>query len=479
MPKWNITTRFLKASIKTTSTLQNWSCKNKFQSTTGARKLAKIKELKNSFKLSKDDNAESIFEKRKTFKDELNWLDREHVFFVKMLLKAFDDASSFNTNILRLLMNKSEQKLAWLLVSGYEVNIDYNIVDKALSWDMFDVLKTIFVHSKNYNKSTKEVYTFELLIDKIKTVGCEIHRKVEQICKWRMLSTENFLQLLMHKSWDSLAIKYVYAFKEDADSKLLQFWILNENEDFLRYALNEQIFMQKVIDSQETTSMIIDLLERKVWCAIVINVLLFSDFHNWGKENLAKLYSLLQKIECEKAEDNLVLMLHNPILSLAILWDILIKIGKTSAIFRIPAKLLSDKLQVICNKLSMLLKEDQVEKVYTETDFKGRSALRLSTDDGLEPVIKSLKVEELIETLWTGKESYEWDGRTSCYSKLFYINETSLRFLKGKTFTITDLVKQNFKIQIEDEKFWYQFQFRRHSIEFIFNKEIELFFLIR
>ena len=55
----------------------------------------------------------------------------------------------------------------------------------------------------------------------------------------------------------------------------------------------------------------------------------------------------------------------------------------------------------------MLLKEDQVEKVYTETDFKGRSALRLSTDNGLEPVIKSLKVEELIETLWTGKESYE------------------------------------------------------------------------
>ena len=50
--------------------------------------------------------------------------------------------------------------------------------------------------------------------------------------------------------------------------------------------------------------------------------------------------------------------------------------------------------------------------------------------------------------------------------------------MKGKTFTITDLVKQNFKIQIEDEKFWYQFQFRRHSIEFIFNKEIISAFVI-
>ena len=283
-----------------------------------------------------------------------------------------------------------------------------------------------------------------------------------------MLSTENFLQLLLSKSWDHLAIKYVYSFQEDADSKLLKFWVINENEDFLRFALNEQIFIQKVIDSQETTSMIIQMLQAKACCNIIINVLIFSDFHNWGKESLAMLYTLLQKIEFEKTEDNMILMLHNPILSLATICDILIKLGDTSAIFKIPSKLLSEKLQNIWLKLSQQLKEDHVEKVYTELDFKGRTVLRLSTDNGLEPVIDSLKVEELIETLWTGKESYEWDGRTSWYSKLSFIRETSLWFLKGKTFSIKDLISQNFRIQTEDEKFWYQFEFRRHSIEFIF-----------
>ena len=382
------------------------------------------------------------------------------------MLKIFEDSSSFNTNILKLFINKGEEKLAKILIAGYEVKTDSHIIDKVINWDMFDILKTIFIHSKNVNNDI--IFSFEYLIDKIKKSGHEVQRRVEEICKWKMLSTENFLQLLLHKSWDHLAIKYVDAFQEDADSNLLKFCVINENEDFLRFALNEQIFSQKVIDSDEITKMIIQMLEGKICWNIVINILLFSDFHNWGKENLAKLYSILQKIESENTEDNLVLMLHNPILSLTVLWDVLIKIGETSAIFKIPAKLLSDKLQNICFKISQLLKEDYIEKIYTETDFKGRSVLRIATENGLDPVIKSLKVEELISTLWTGKESYEWDGRTSWYSKLFYIRETNLRFLKGKTFTIKDLVSQNFSVQTEDEKFWYQFEFRRHSIEYIF-----------
>ena len=446
-------------------------------SATEATKIIKAK-LINSFNVHSDNNSDFKYDKWKLFQDELNWTNNEHIFFVKMMLKTFEDSSTFNTSILKILMNKGEEKLAWVLIAGYEVKIDIKILEKAINSDMFDVLKTIFIHSKNINKDTNQVYTFECIIDKIKKSGCEVHRKIEEIWKWKMQSVENFLKVLLEKSWDHLAIKYAYSFQEDAGSKLLEFCIINENEDFLRYALNEQIFKQKVIDSPEITSMIIQMLESKMWCNIVINILLYSDFHSWGKENLSKLMLLFQRIEHAKSEDNLILMLHNPILSLSIICDILVKLGKTSANFKVPAKLLSEKLQNICLKLSQLLREDLIEKVYTELDFKERSILRLATDNGLEPVIKSLKVEELIETLWTGKESFECDGRISWYSKLFYINETNLRFLNGKTFTIKDLISQNFRVQTEDEKFWYQFAFRRHSIEFIFSKEILSAFII-
>ena len=84
------------------------------------------------------------------------------------MLKIFEDSSSFNTNIMKLFINKGEEKLVWVLISGYEIKIDSNIFDKVINSDMFDALKTIFIHSKNINKDNNQIYTFEYLIDRIK-----------------------------------------------------------------------------------------------------------------------------------------------------------------------------------------------------------------------------------------------------------------------------------------------------------------------
>jgi hypothetical protein len=56
------------------------------------------------------------------------------------------------------------------------------------------------------------------------------------------------------------------------------------------------------------------------------------------------------------------------------------------------------------------------------------------------------------------------------FSKLTYINHNTFRILPGKEFTTKDLIKQDFK-STSDERFWFQFNYRRYSIKFIFAKE--------
>lgn len=103
----------------------------------------------------------------------------------------------------------------------------------------------------------------------------------------------------------------------------------------------------------------------------------------------------------------MILILYNPILSLAISSEILEKIGNASGVFKRTARELSESLQNIGLKIALQLSEDLIEKVYMDTDFQGRTLLRIIVDNGLEPLVKCIKVDDLIERLWTGKETYE------------------------------------------------------------------------
>jgi hypothetical protein len=138
-----------------------------------------------------------------------------------------------------------------------------------------------------------------------------------------------------------------------------------------------------------------------------VNVLLYTDFHAWTRDHLEELMKILHGIKYEEIENNMILVLYNPILSFAMICEILKKIGEAKSIYTRPAKELSKALQSISHKLSENLTEDMVKTVYMDTDFRGQTLLRLVVNHDLEPLLKCQKVEELIEKLWTGKDTYE------------------------------------------------------------------------
>ncbi|CAI2360713.1 unnamed protein product [Moneuplotes crassus] len=399
------------------------------------------------------------------------WEDKVEVYDIKTVLKTCIGSASFTTNILKHFINTEEERLACILVSRYLVGIDDQIILKALNCEMLELLRVLFTYSKNFHCKTLKFYSFEYLIDNIKESKHNVLPKVESICKWKIKASENLLKCLLESCWDHLAIKYCEFYIKDADRDLLRFCIKNENEDFLKHALNNNIFLSSVLDHDDTVTMILDLLYSRTRCDYIINIMMYSDYYLWSKDNLYRLYIIFSRIKDEDIDKNILLSFYNPILALAIICDILNKIGNISNQYTRPAKELSKDLQNIGNKLSENLNEELIKRVYMATNFKGQTLLRIIVNLDLEPFVQSQKVEELIETLWTGKETYECDGTDSYFSKLTYISTSSLRFLPGKDFTLKELVDQDFEYQYNDEKFWYQYYFRRYSIKYIFAKE--------
>ena len=104
---------------------------------------------------------------------------------------------------------------------------------------------------------------------------------------------------MLEKLWDKLAIKYSEFYIKDANQDLLEFCIKNENEDFLKYAFNNYVFLQNVIDSEETIDMILQMLESKLRLDYIINILLYVDFDAWPREKLGRLVELFSEIATE------------------------------------------------------------------------------------------------------------------------------------------------------------------------------------
>jgi hypothetical protein len=81
------------------------------------------------------------------------------------------------------------------------------------------------------------------------------------------------------------------------------------------------------------------------------------------------------------------------------------------------------------------------------------------------------KVNILLEEIWVGKNTYECDGRITDFSLLTFLAFAPIKKLKGKKISPSELLNNNFKVSINEEKFWYQYKFRHNSISYIYMKD--------
>jgi hypothetical protein len=99
--------------------------------------------------------------------------------------------------------------------------------------------------------------------------------------------------------------------------------------------------------------------------------------------------------------------------------------------------------------------EDKVSKVLLETDFRDRTVIKNITIYNFSDILHSFKVNILLEDLWEGVNTRECDGTLNNFSMLTYLSGSTVRRLPGGHVKASELITNNFKVEIKDEKFWY------------------------
>ena len=97
--------------------------------------------------------------------------------------------------------------------------------------------------------------------------------------------------------------------------------------------------------------------------------------------------------------------------------------------------------------------------------------LKIATQNEFAPLCSSDKVNVLLQEIWEGKNTFECDGSITDFSIINYLATSKIAKVKGKRLSFKELVTQNFKVAIDEQKYWFQFKFRAHSISYFFKKD--------
>jgi hypothetical protein len=192
--------------------------------------------------------------------------------------------SPFCTNVLRVALNQEEEIVASALIAYYKVHLDKKMIVRALKTKQMEFLYCVWAFNKNYelkpgisleeqeipeSESDEEklmrqsedqindrakmleklyyVYTYDFLIKQVlKYCQEDAPGMIKQIAEWKLLSSENVLQSLLTNRQDEVAcaIAELECYSVHAHVDLMIFCLQNQNEKFLKFALNMSIFSQ-------------------------------------------------------------------------------------------------------------------------------------------------------------------------------------------------------------------------------------------
>ncbi|CDW72703.1 UNKNOWN [Stylonychia lemnae] len=127
-----------------------------------------------------------------------------------------------------------------------------------------------------------------------------------------------------------------------------------------------------------------------------------------------------------------------------------------------------------------------LEKMLTELDHRKKSALQIINDLNLCQMISSPKVNSIMDELWIGKENVKCNGKLqdfSClysrlldpfdYSNISFIYDNYGRRTISNKLRFKDILFGSFvKPKVIEENYWFQYNYRHKSIQFLFWKEL-------
>ena len=197
---------------------------------------------------------------------------------------------------------------------------------------------------KSSTKEKYKVFTFKYLIEKIMAY-CEdeVTQKVKEVAKWKLNSTENFLESMLINRQDRIAAEFGNYYSIRADEKLLVFAIKNSNSLFLKEALRSSLIPAIMLNQPQMILTILEILHEGTKTELILNVLIYADFSRWKQTDIKTFIDYVSAI-VDSSEQNLMYKCYNPVLTICLCCENLMKIGNAISFFKHESDNLSIEL---------------------------------------------------------------------------------------------------------------------------------------
>jgi hypothetical protein len=134
-------------------------------------------------------------------------------------------------------------------------------------------------------------------------------------------------------------------------------------------------------------------------------------------------------------------------MSIALANELLVKIGVARKKFENECHKISEDLMLLGKMYSIKIEEQQYyERLVMGTDYKGRTVLKSITVNEFEELmdINDPKAENLMLSIWSGKESHKCDGNIYGYSMLAFITMSKTKKAIGKKYSFSKVINNFF-----------------------------------
>ena len=128
-----------------------------------------------------------------------------------------------------------------------------------------------------------------------------------------------------------MAIYYMGYYSDYLKEGLFVYALRNNNSDFMKEALQIQAFDKSMYTNMQVVRAILSFFERDPSKTnFILNVILLTDISQWKTTLLEKLIEIFESFVDSDA--NILLLSYNPLLTIVLPCDLLVKIGQAKKI---------------------------------------------------------------------------------------------------------------------------------------------------
>ena len=137
-------------------------------------------------------------------------------------------------------------------------------------------------------KQKYRTFTIDFLIKRVIELWPDDYPKmVGIIASWKLEQNENFLMSLLINRQDKVACMWVDSYLFDANEILMIFCLRNQNEVFMKHALQGSLFGMTFLSMDSVVKDLLFMMQSKAKTEFVLNCLLYVNWSQWTQGNLA------------------------------------------------------------------------------------------------------------------------------------------------------------------------------------------------